>query len=412
MSGYVLAVDLGSTGVKVAVVDEHGTVLGAAGQVLTTIFTADGGVEQDPNEWWAAIGQCARRVVGSTGVAAADVTLVAVTSQYSSTVAVDVRGLPLTNAVMWMDGRGRRVHPTLADPTSLPTWLDIHGMAPSGNDHIGHIALIRATQPETYLAAHAFVEPMDAVAARMTGTVTATQSTMFAMLSVDNRTWGLTSYSEELLALSMLDPAKLPALVPLGEPRGPITSEAAEHLGVSPAAVVAGATIDSVTSSLGTGAIDATRCGLIIGTTSVMATHVPTKRLDHGHGLTTAPSPVRDSYFLVAENGIGGKALEVFVEQMVYPDDGLGAARPADAFERVLAAAATAPPGSNGVLFLPWLVGSLAPAYQRRTGAGSSTSDCPAVAPTWHALYWRGSPSTRPGCCPTSRHWLITPTTR
>ena len=111
VSGYVLAVDLGSTGVKVAVVDEHGTVLGAAGQVLTTIFTADGGVEQDPNEWWAAIGQCARRVVGSTGVAAADVTLVAVTSQYSSTVAVDVRGLPLTNAVMWMDGRGRRVHP-------------------------------------------------------------------------------------------------------------------------------------------------------------------------------------------------------------------------------------------------------------------------------------------------------------
>lgn len=366
----VLAVDLGSTGVKVAVVDEHGTVLGAAGQVLTTIFTLDGGVEQDPNEWWNAIGLCARRVIASTGLAGADITLVAVTSQYSSTVAVDSAGRPLCNAVMWMDGRGRRLHPAVADSASLPRWLDVHGMAPSGNDDIGHVAVIRATQPDAYDAAHAFVEPMDAIAARMTGTVTATQNTMFPMLSVDNRTWGLTTYSEELLALSQLDPAKLPSLVALGKPRGRVDPAAAQHLGVSPAAVVTGATIDSVTSSVGTGAIDASRCGLIIGTTSVMATHVPSKRLDHAHGLTTAPSPVPDSYFLVAENGIGGKALEVFVEQMVYPDDGLGAARPADAFERVLAAAATAPAGSNGVLFLPWLVGSLAPGYQRRNRGG------------------------------------------
>src|SRR6185312_2816663 len=122
---------------------------------------------------------------------------------------------------------------------------------------------------------------------------------------------------------------------------------AAEHLGVSSAAVVADATIDSVTSAVGTGARLPSRCGLIIGTTSVVATHVPSPRADPGHGLFTAPSPLPHSWFIVAENGIGGKALDVFVRNLVYPDDGLGPPLPDDAFDRVVDAAAGVPAGAN-----------------------------------------------------------------
>jgi xylulokinase len=190
------------------------------------------------------------------------------------------------------------------------------------------------------------------------------------MLAMDNRSWGATEYCDELLEISQMERSKLPTLVPLGAARGAITSAAADHLGVSSHAVVAGATIDSVTSSVGTGAVDATACGLIIGTTSVMATHVSSKRLDAEHSLTTAPSPLPGQYFLVAENGIGGKALDVFVNNIVFPDDGLGHTAPADAFDRVLAAAAVSPAGAHGVMFLPWLMGSMAPGGQRAMRGG------------------------------------------
>lgn len=369
MSAHVVAIDLGTTGVKVAVVDDTGRVHAGAGEVLPVVTTPDGGVEQDPNEWWAAIGRCTRRALDASPLSGADIGLIAVTSQYTSTTAVDATGNALINTIMWMDRRGKH-HNTAVDPSAIPQWLDIHGMSPSGNDDIGHVALIRALWPDAYERAAAFVEPMDYVAARLTGTVTATQNTMFPMLSVDNRVWNLTEYSDELLALSGLDPAKLPPLVPLGEARGPITAEAAAHLGVSAGALVMGATIDSVTTAVGTGAIDATHCGLVIGTTSVMATHVPSKRMDPEHGLTTAPSPLPHSWFLVAENGIGGKALDVFVNQLVYPDDGLTGERPHDAFERVLAAAADVPVGANGVMFFPWLVGSMAPGFERNQRGG------------------------------------------
>ena len=253
MTTCVLAIDLGSTGVKVAVIDAKGAVLSGAGEVIPTIFTPDGGAEQDPGVWWDAIGRCARRAIDAAGPPTPEVGLIAVTSQYTSTVAVRADCTLLANAVMWMDQRGRRHNTAVPSPADAVRWIDIHGMAPSGNDDLGHIALIKAQWPEVYAAAHALVEPMDYIAARLTGHVTATQNTMFPMLSVDNRTWGSCEYSDELLSLSGVEPDKLPALVPMGSPRGPITADAAAHLGVDAGAVVMDATIDSVTSATGTG---------------------------------------------------------------------------------------------------------------------------------------------------------------
>lgn len=368
---HVLAIDLGSTGVKTAVVDADGVVRAHAGEVLPLLVGDDGSVEQDPHGWWAALGRCSRRAIAASGLPAHDVRLVAVTSQYTSTVAVDERGMPLANTIMWMDQRGARHHGAVpTDDATRARWVEVHGLMPGGNDDIGQVGIFRDLMPDVYAAAHAFVEPMDHLAARLTGTVTATQNTMFPMLCVDNRVWGATAYSEELLGLSGLDPAKLPPLMPLGAPRGRVTADAAAHLGVAADALVAGATIDSVTTAVGAGAIDADGCAFVVGTTSVMATHLDRKCHDIEHGLTTAPSPLPGSWFLVAENGIGGKALDVFVNQIVYAADGLTGDAPDDAYERVLRLAAEVPAGANGVLFGPWLIGSLAPGFHRRTRAG------------------------------------------
>src|SRR5438105_1891818 len=102
---YVLAIDLGTTGVKVAVVDDEGTIGCAASESFTTRFTPDGGAEQDAEVWWQAIGRCARTAVAGAGASDA-IAAVAVTAQYMSVVAIDDRGVPLAPVVMWMDTRG------------------------------------------------------------------------------------------------------------------------------------------------------------------------------------------------------------------------------------------------------------------------------------------------------------------
>ncbi|MCU1503484.1 MAG: hypothetical protein JWM12_2838 [Ilumatobacteraceae bacterium] len=370
MSGHVVAIDLGTTGLKVAIVDPEGTVRGHAGETLPLVFGNDGSAEQDAERWWDALARCVRRALAAAGVAGTDVAMLAVTTQYSSTVAIDAAGVPLASTVMWMDGRAVRHSPFAGDPERARRWVEIHHVSPPPGGRPGQVAFVRAEWPDVYAAAAALVEPVDAICARLTGRVTATQNTVFPLGVIDDSTWNVTEYDPTLVELAGLDIDKLPPLVALGEPRGTITRHAADHLGVAATALVMGGTIDSVTSAIGTGARQPARCGLIIGTTSVVATHVSSHRHDREHGLFTAPSPLPNSWFIVAENGVGGKALDVLVRNLIYPDDGLGVPMPVDAFDRVTAAAAHVPAGANGVLFLPWLVGSMAPCFDRRLRGG------------------------------------------
>jgi xylulokinase len=371
VSGQVLAIDLGTTGVKVVIVDDTGSVLGFGTETFPTIHLPNDGAEQDPEGWWAAIGRCARKALAAGECAAGDVEAVAVTAQYMSTVAIDATGHPLMNTVMWMDGRGRKYHEHLLTLEAAVLWIDVHGLPPLGNDDLAHIAFIAHERPDVYEAAAAFVEPVDYLVARLTGRVTATQSTAFPLLTIDNRKHGTTEYSDELVTFARVDPAKLPPLVPFDEVRGNVTSEAADHLGITTAAVVVTGTIDSITSAVGSGALDHTSCSIIIGTTTVIVTHVDDKRADFEHGLTTVPSPLPGKYFVMAENGIGGKALEVFLHNIVYADDGFSSdGLPDDAFARAEVVAASTPPGANGVLFQPWLVGSMAPGLDDNVRSG------------------------------------------
>src|SRR5207249_1967173 len=98
-------------------------------------------------------------------------------------------------------------------------------------------------------------------------------------------------------------------------------------------AVVVTGTIDSITSAVGCGVLDNRSCAVIVGTTTVIVTHIDAKRADLEHGLISVPSPLPDKYFVMAENGIGGKALDFFLHNLVYADDAFdGGSVPPDAF--------------------------------------------------------------------------------
>ena len=354
----VLAIDLGTSGVKVALIDDLGQVHASASAPLTTTFTGDGGAEQDADVWWDAIGTCARAIVAQHD--RDDVAAVAVTTQYMSIVAIDERGHPVTPVIMWMDGRGARHNRARLrdDPGAVELWLERHGLAPLGHDDQGHIAFLREERPDAYRRAAAFVEPVDALNARLTGRICATQTTAMPLMTVDNRTHGATAHDEDLVTRSGLDAAKLPPLIGFDEIVGQLTDDAARHLGLSTDVVVVPGTVDSITSGIGCGVVDTESVALLVGTTTVIVTNIDRKDADYDHDLVSVPSPLPGRWFVMAENGVGGRALEVGLQLL-----GLG-------FDDAAVLAASARTGSNGVLFQPWLAGSLAPASDVRLRGG------------------------------------------
>jgi len=354
-AGCVLAIDLGTGGPKVAVVAPSGETLAWSWRPVATEFLPGGGAEQDPERMWTAVVEAARAALAELAELSARPPLVAVsvTSQYMSTIPVAADGRPTGPCVLWMDTRGGAHNLSLLNETSFPLFVERHGLIPlpSGNDNVAHAHVVATFHPEAYAAAVALVEPMDYLTARLTGRVCATQSTVFGQLVCDNRTWGATEYDPELVAATGLRPDKLAPLVPMRGPVGEVTTAAAAALGIDAGLPVVPGTIDSITSAVGSGALGPERGSVIIGTTSVMVTHLRVQRSDLGSGLLTVPSPVPGSWYVMAENGVGGRALEWAARLFGYGDD-VGAAA---------AEAAGVPDGADGVDFAPWLLGSIAP---------------------------------------------------
>ncbi len=254
----MLAIDLGTTGVKVAVVDSELRIRAAASEPLITRFAPDGRAEQDAEAWWQAIGRASRAAVGSSS-GSGGVGAIAVTSQYMSVVAIDANGVPLAPVVMWMDNRGGPIHPLRDDADAFMLWLDRHGLPPLPSDDLAHIAVLAREHPEIEREVAAFVEPVDAVIARLTGRIVATPTTAFPLMCTDNRVWDAVAYDSDLVARAGVDPDRLPPIGPPDEPVGPVTAVAARHLGVDRTTVVLPGTVDSITSAIGGGALDASR---------------------------------------------------------------------------------------------------------------------------------------------------------
>ena len=345
----VLAIDLGTGGPKVALVGIDGRTFGWRSAPVATHFVADGGAEQDPNEMWSAVVAATRALL--TEVDAPAPSAIAVTSQYMSTVPIDASGRPTGPCILWMDHRGAAHSRSLLDRDSYALFVERHGMVPlpSGHDNVAHAHVLRTFHPAAFDAATALVEPMDYLTARLTGVVSATQSTVFGQLACDNRTWGATEYDPTLVDASRFDASKLAPLVPMNSVVGGLTAAVAAELGLAADLPVIAGTIDSITSAVGTGALGPTDGSVIIGTTSVLVSHIGEHRGDLHSGVLAVPSPLPGMYYVMAENGVGGRAFEWARGLFGYGDDVAAALADAESVE------------AGTVQFLPWLLGSSAP---------------------------------------------------
>jgi len=370
---YVLTIDLGSGGPKAGIVSAAGDVLAVATQKIETLYFPNGGAEQDPNQWWHCSKQAVKEVISTAGISKKSICAVACTSQWSVTVPVDHNGDALMNAVCWMDTRGGKYNRDLTQgfPSiqgynlfKLFKWIRLTGLAPThtGADSLGHILFIKNELPEIYNRTHKFLEPMDYLNMRLTGRMTATQHTIAPIMLVDNRTWSHCEYHDSLLEMVALDRKKLPDLIPSNAVVGPLLPSVADELGLLPTTPVMAGINDTNASAIGCGAAKLFEGIIYIGTSLVLTCHLPFKKTDLLHMMTAMPSPLKSKYLLMAEQGTGGKSLEFFLQQIVFAEDALSSGPiPEDVYARVNRIAADVPPGSQGVLFLPWLNGTLTP---------------------------------------------------
>src|ERR1022692_2093059 len=106
MDRHILAIDLGTSALKVALVSVAGDVVATEQETCEVTLLPGGGAEQDPEDWWDLITRASSRLAASGVVAAESIAAICCTAQWSGTVPVARDGSPVRNAIIWMDSRG------------------------------------------------------------------------------------------------------------------------------------------------------------------------------------------------------------------------------------------------------------------------------------------------------------------
>ena len=359
---YVLAIDLGTGGPKVALVSTSGTVVAHAHRPVPLHLLPGGGAEQDPADWWSAIVIAARAALDEGGIPVERLIGVGCTAQWSGTVAVGTDGEPLMRAVIWMDSRGNRAIRKAAGgpvtvlgygPAKLARWLWLTGGAPgmSGKDPVAHILFIRDQYPDVYRETATFLEPVDYLNLKLTGRTCASFDSIAAHWLTNNRRIDAVDYDSGLLSMVGLDRSQLPDLVPPSTIIGTLTPMVAEELGIPAGLPVATGTSDVHSAVIGSGAVADLDAHLYIGTSSWISGHVPFKKTDALRNVASIPAAVTGKYMIVNEHETAGACLNFVRDNLGFADD----------FESCNAMAASVGPGAGRVLFTPWLNGERSP---------------------------------------------------
>jgi xylulokinase len=373
---WYLAIDLGTSGLKVGALTPTGEILAHAFEPIETVYLTTGGAIQNVHQWWSGIAKCVKFILETDAISSSACAGIGTTGQWASTVSVTSSGEPSGPVLLWSDDRGGEwsrnviggpVNISGYAPGAAFNWIRYTGGAPSphGADPTGHSLFLRSMEPDAYARTKYLLEPIDYLGMRLTGRVAATQASMIGSWLTDNRLKGSGEYVPSLVRRSLRDSARLPELVPSTSVLGGLRAEVAEELNLpSGIPVVVGAP-DLHTAWLGSGAIKPYEGHVSISTTGWISAAVPFKRTDITHSIASVPGLSPGSYLIANNHETAGECLHWFKDH--FMGGVLTGISPT--YEMLTSAAGEVPAGSHGVIFTPWLNGERSPVDSRNLRA-------------------------------------------
>ena len=372
-TSYILALDHGTSGCKVALVNYNGEVVDFTVENTPTHFYPGGGAEQDPQSWWDAFKISTKKLLQRQKGAANKIQAISVSSTWSSTVAVDQNGKALMNSLIWMDSRGaphvkKKVKGFPSHEgyslSKLYKWVKLTGGIPtlSGKDDIAHMLLVKNEYPNIYAQTYKFLSSKDYLNLKLTGEFAASYDSVMLFWVTDIRDINNIEYDNSLIKHLSIDRNKLPELKSSTEILGNIVPKVAEELGLKEDVKVVMGSPDHQSALVGSGAVKDYEGHCYIGTSSWVECTVPYKKCDIFHAITSLPSSIPGKYQCVNEQDIAGGNLSYLIDNVKYLVAQQNKSNVMDnPYQTINQLASQSPPGANKIIYTPWLNGERSP---------------------------------------------------
>lgn len=378
-----LAVDLGTSGPKVALLTISGDVIASAFTPVNLIFTGSNGVEQCPDQWWKGVKAGVHNVLSAARSYKSNIVAICCTSQWSGTIPVDEDLKPLMNCMTWMDSRGAGDIQSLNEswlsakgyhPYKMFQWIRKTGGLPgqSGKDSLAHILYIKSCLPEIYHQTRWFLEPKDYLNMKFSGKVASSYDTISLHWLTDNRRPDKIRYDRALIKMCGLSQEYLPPLFPSTSVLGSLRGDLCREFGLSDHVCVINGSPDVQSAAVGSGAVLDFQMHLYIGTSSWMTCHVPFKKTNLLSGIATLPSALPGKYFVANEQESAGICIDYLRNDLFSAriESERNTRKLLSDFDALEALAEAAPSGSRNLMFTPWLNGERTPVDDHKVRGG------------------------------------------
>jgi len=324
MQEYILSHDLGTTGDKATLFSREGELVASTFTPYETFYPRAGWAEQDPRSYWEAFCRSTGSLLDKTKVKPSDIAVVSFSGQMMAALPVDGKGDALRNSLIWADLRSTKQAEELANRIGEDRVYRLTGHRLSASYSATKIMWIRDHEPDVYTAADKFIHAKDFVVSKLTGTLASDYSDASGMNLLDI---GSLQWSEELLNATGIDRNKLPELHESTEVVGRVTPTASS------------------------------RSAPWMGMASDKPLIDPMKRTFTFNHFT------RGLYMPAGAMEAGGGSFKWFKDalgdlEQKEAEDGGG-----DVYELLTRKAEGVPCGSDGLLFLPYLMGERSPLW-------------------------------------------------
>ena len=349
---YLLGIDVGTGGTRSLILDEKGRVISSATEDHRAFISPQiGWAEQDPCDWWRACGLAVRHALAQANLRSDQISCVGLSGQMHGAVLLDEQEHVVRPALIWCDVRTEKQCRELTAQIGVENLIQLTCNPALTNFTLTKCLWVRENEPENWQRVRSLMLPKDYVRFQLTGerATDVADASGTLLLDVAHRRW-----SKEMLKLVQMDESLLPRLYESPEICGRISDAGAAATGLQKSTPVVAGAGDQAAGAIGMGVVSPGTVSATIGTSGVVLAATDRPALDSRGRVHTFCHAVPGRWIAMGVTQAAGLSLRWFRDQC-------GSGERRQSYESLTTEAASAPPGCDGLLWAPYLMGERTP---------------------------------------------------
>lgn len=355
---YLLGIDIGTSGTKTVLFDENGNTIAGALEEYPLYQPENGWAEQDPADWWRAVCATIKEVIHKSGVKRDDIKGVGLSGQMHGAVLLDKDDNVLRKAIIWCDQRSGREAEEITGLVGRERLVRITANPALTGFTAAKVMWVKNHEPQIYEKIRKILLPKDYVRFQLTGEFATEVSDASGMqyMDIPKRQW-----SGEVLDKLGVDKKWLGKLYESQEVSGKVSAKAAELTGLKEGTPVVGGAGDQAAGAVGNGIVEEGIISSTIGTSGVVFAFSDQVTIDPKGRVHTFCHAIPGKWHVMGVTQGAGLSLKWFRDNFCIEEKRTAELMQIDPYVLIDREAEKIVPGSEGLIYLPYLMGERTP---------------------------------------------------